>query len=72
LSWAKDTATPDYLEVRNDRINLFTTATNKPKAFYYLCRAESKGTFKLVPVNADEMDNADYQSYNGAGEVRVR
>ncbi|MFC6226019.1 alpha-2-macroglobulin [Hymenobacter artigasi] len=72
LSWAKDAATPDYLDVRDDRINLFTTATSKPKSFYYLCRAVSKGTFKLGPVNADAMYNADYHSYNGAGTVRVR
>ncbi|MDB5267409.1 MAG: hypothetical protein JWP58_449 [Hymenobacter sp.] len=72
LAWAKDAATPDYLDVRDDRINLFTTATGKPKNFYYLCRAVSKGTFKLGPVNADAMYNADYHSYNGAGVVRVR
>ncbi len=72
LSWAKDASTPDYLDVRDDRINLFTTATASPKVFYYLCRAVSKGTFKLGPVNADAMYNADYHSYNGAGVVRVR
>ncbi|WP_310396252.1 MG2 domain-containing protein [Hymenobacter sp.] len=72
LSWAKDASTPDYLDVRDDRINLFTTATGTPKSFYYLARAVSKGTFKLGPVNADAMYNAEYHSYNGAGVVRVR
>ena len=72
LSWAKDASTPDYLDVRDDRINLFTTATAKPKSFYYLARAVSRGTFKLGPVNADAMYNAEYHSYNGAGVVRVR
>ncbi|MET4076025.1 MG2 domain-containing protein [Hymenobacter sp. UYCo722] len=72
LAWAKDASTPDYLDVRDDRINLFTTATGAPKHFYYLCRAVSKGTFKLGPVNADAMYNAEYHSYNGAGVVRVR
>ncbi|MBH8557506.1 alpha-2-macroglobulin family protein [Hymenobacter negativus] len=72
LAWAKDASTPDYLDVRDDRINMFTTATGTPKHFYYLCRAVSKGTFKLGPVNADAMYNAEYHSYNGAGVVRVR
>lgn len=72
LAWAKDAATPDYLDVRDDRINLFTTATSTPQHFYYLCRAVSKGTFKLGPVNADAMYNADYHSNNGAGVVRVQ
>lgn len=72
LSWATNASTPDYLDVRDDRINMFTTATGTPKNFYYLCRAVSKGTFKLGPVNADAMYNADYHSYNGAGVVRVQ
>ncbi|HET9502229.1 MAG TPA: MG2 domain-containing protein [Hymenobacter sp.] len=65
-------STPDYLDVRDDRINLFTTASATPKTFYYLARAVSKGTFKLGPVSADAMYNAEYHSYNGAGVVRVR
>jgi uncharacterized protein YfaS (alpha-2-macroglobulin family) len=65
-------STPDYLDVRDDRINLFTTASATPKTFYYLARAVSKGTFKLGPVSADAMYNAEYHSYNGAGLVRVR
>lgn len=72
LAWAKDAAQPDYLDVRDDRLNLFTTATPKPKTFYYLARAVSKGTFKLGPVSADAMYNAEYHSYSGAGVVRVR
>ncbi|WP_375416470.1 alpha-2-macroglobulin [uncultured Hymenobacter sp.] len=72
LSWAKDAAQPDYLDVRDDRINFFTTATGTPKVFYYLARAVSKGTFKLGPMSADAMYNAAYHSYNGAGTVRVR
>ena len=72
LAWATDAAQPDYLDVRDDRLNLFTTATVKAKVFYYLARAVSKGTFKLGPVSADAMYNAAYHSYAGAGVVRVR
>lgn len=72
LDWAQDAAQPDYMDVRDDRINLFTSATTSPKSFYYLARAVSKGTFKLGPVSADAMYNGEYHSYNGAGVVRVR
>ena len=72
MSWITNAAQPDYLDIRDDRINLFTTATTTPQSFYYLARAVSKGTFKLGPVSADAMYNADYHSYNGAGVVRVR
>jgi uncharacterized protein YfaS (alpha-2-macroglobulin family) len=71
IGFVANAAQPDYLDVRDDRINLFTTATPKPKTFYYLVRAVSKGTFRLGPVSADAMYNGDYHSYNGAGVVRV-
>ncbi|WP_084444287.1 alpha-2-macroglobulin family protein [Hymenobacter roseosalivarius] len=72
ITWATDAAQPDYLDLRDDRINLFTTATAEPKSFYYVARAVSKGTFRLGPVSADAMYNAEYHSYNGSGMVRVR
>ncbi|WP_083325644.1 hypothetical protein [Hymenobacter coccineus] len=72
LDWAKDAATPDYLDVRDDRLNIFTTASATPRVFYYLARAVSKGTFRLGPISADAMYNAEYHSYNGAGVVRVK
>jgi uncharacterized protein YfaS (alpha-2-macroglobulin family) len=72
INFVTNAAQPDYLDVRDDRLNLFTTATPQPKTFYYLARAVSKGTFKLGPVSADAMYNAEYHSYNGAGTVRVR
>ena len=72
LTWAKDAATPDYLDLHDDRIHLFATVTRAPKSFCYVARAGSKGTFRLGPVSADAMYNAEYHSYSGAGVVRVR
>lgn len=72
MVWVKDAATPDYFDIRDDRINLFTTATGSPKNFYYLVRAVSKGEFKMGPVSADAMYNAEYHSYWGSGVVVVR
>ncbi|AMR28779.1 hypothetical protein A0257_17880 [Hymenobacter psoromatis] len=65
-------AQPDYLDVRDDRLNIFTTATPQVKLFAYLARAVSKGTFKLGPVSAEAMYNGEYRSVSGAGVVRVR
>ncbi|TDN37534.1 alpha-2-macroglobulin family protein [Hymenobacter sp. UV11] len=65
-------AQPDYLDVRDDRLNIFTTATPQPKIFAYLARAVSKGTFQLGPVSAEAMYNGEYRSVSGAGVVRVR
>ena len=72
LSWIKDNATPDYLDIRDDRINFFTTVTSKEKNFYYVVRAVSKGKFVLGPVSADAMYDAEYHSINGGGFVIVR
>ncbi|MBS1536240.1 MAG: alpha-2-macroglobulin family protein [Bacteroidetes bacterium] len=71
LSWIKNNTKPEYLDIRDDRINIFTTASGKETAYYYLVRAVSKGSFMMGPVSADAMYNGEYHSYNGAGVVRI-
>jgi len=74
LKWitdAKDKSEPDYLDVRDDRLNLFTSVNARTKTFYYMVRAVSPGDFRLGPVQADAMYNGSYHSYHGAGWVKV-
>jgi hypothetical protein len=71
MSWADNAASPEYFDMRDDRINLFTTATSTVRHYYYVVRAVSTGTFKMGPVSADAMYNGEYHSINGAGEIRV-
>ena len=71
LPWIKDKETPQYIDVRDDRINMYTYAGMQPRTFYYLCRAVTKGNFVLGPVGADAMYNYDFRSYNGAGKLVV-
>jgi uncharacterized protein YfaS (alpha-2-macroglobulin family) len=71
LAWAEAGAKPDYLDIRDDRINIFCTADGKTKHFYYMVRAVSQGNFQMGVVGAEAMYNADYHSYHGAGTVRV-
>lgn len=71
LAWATNAAIPQHFDVRDDRLNLFATATGEPQTFYYVVRAVSKGTFRMGPVSADAMYNGDYHSLSGAGEIRV-
>jgi uncharacterized protein YfaS (alpha-2-macroglobulin family) len=71
MKWIKEEATPDYLDYRDDRLNLFTTATGTEKSFYYMVRAVSPGLYQLGPVQADAMYNGFFHSYNGAGVVRI-
>ncbi|AQG81173.1 alpha-2-macroglobulin family protein [Spirosoma montaniterrae] len=72
MDWLKGAATPDHFDLRDDRINFYTSATGAEKVFYYQARAVSKGRFVLGPVSADAMYNGEYRSYHGAGVVVVR
>ncbi len=71
MTWAKNAASPEHFDIRDDRINLFTTATGQGKHFYYAVRAVSTGTFRMGPVGADAMYNGEYHYRNGAGEIRI-
>lgn len=71
MKWIKEEASPDYLDYRDDRLNLFTTASGTAKDFYYMVRAVSPGTYQLGPVQADAMYNGFFHSYHGAGVVKV-
>lgn len=71
LSWIKDAANPDYIDIRDDRINLFTTATPKPQNYYYVVRAVTRGKFLQGPVSADAMYDADYHSSSGSRWIKV-
>jgi uncharacterized protein YfaS (alpha-2-macroglobulin family) len=71
MSWASNAASPDHFDVRDDRINFFTTATGATQTFYYVVRAVSKGTFNMGPVSADAMYNGEYHSLSGSGQIQV-
>jgi uncharacterized protein YfaS (alpha-2-macroglobulin family) len=71
MPWLKNASTPEHFDLRDDRVNYFTTANAQPKTFYYMVRVITKGTFTLGPVSADAMYSGDYRSYSGGGKVRV-
>ncbi len=62
---------PNYLDIRDDRINFFGSVNSYEKNYYYLVRAVTKGVFKMGPVSADAMYNGEYHSYNGGGIVTI-
>ncbi len=71
MKWIKKDSKPTYLDVRDDRINMFTKVNQTKREFYYMVRAVSPGTYQLGPVQADAMYDGSYHSYNGAGVVRI-
>jgi alpha-2-macroglobulin len=72
MDWIKMRATPDYLDVRDDRINIFTTAAFQPKTFYYMVRVVNTGTYTQGPVGAEAMYNAQYYSYSGLKTITAQ
>lgn len=60
-----------YLDIRDDRLLIFTDAESRKTEFYYLLRAVSQGTYQLPVIGAEAMYDRDYHSYNGAGIVTV-
>lgn len=71
LQWVTNASNPDHIDIRDDRINLFATASGTEKHFYYMVRAVSKGRFHQGPVSADAMYNGAYHSYHGSGVIVV-
>jgi alpha-2-macroglobulin len=71
LAWIKTQFEPQYRDVRDDRINMFVSASRKRKDYYYMARAVSPGTYQLGPVQADAMYDGNYHSYHGAGVVKI-
>ncbi len=63
---------PDRVEMRDDRLLLFTDLGRRTTRHYrYVGRAETKGTFALPPVSASCMYDPSIASTHGAGHIQV-
>lgn len=76
MSWPHNKSHPQYMDIRDDRINLFVNVRgrsnyNNTQYYYYLVRAVSRGNFQMGPVGADAMYNGEYHSYSGGGKIKV-
>jgi len=71
VKWIKNQSSPDHVDIRDDRIHIFTYASKQQRKFYYMVRAVSKGEFVQGPVSADAMYNGEYHSYHGGGKVTI-
>ena len=62
---------PEYMDIRDDRINMFSTVGSYTRNYYYLVRVVSAGVFNMGPVGADAMYAGEYHSYSGGGKITV-
>lgn len=71
-SFIRNASEPDYVDVRDDRINYYTGFDGeRTKIFYYMVRAVSKGEFQYAPVVAEAMYDGNYYSASGACVVKI-
>jgi hypothetical protein len=71
MPWLSGAATPDHLDIRDDRINIFTSAGGTERHFYYQVRAVSRGKFNMGNIGADAMYDGEYHSYHGANTIEI-
>jgi alpha-2-macroglobulin len=70
--WIKDKTEPQYMDIRDDRINFFGTVYHVATNYYYTVRAVSIGSYMMGPVSADAMYNGEYHSIWGGRTVVVK
>ncbi len=62
----------DYLDIRDDRLLLFTSLIRKRTTeYYYLLRVVSKGKFILPAIGAEAMYDGEIHSYNGLKIIEI-
>lgn len=73
VEWIKkDSFEPDHIDIRDDRLLLFTDLPNTKDLYYrYAARAVTKGEFTLPPISASCMYDPSIVSVNGQGKVKV-
>ncbi|MHC1738908.1 MAG: alpha-2-macroglobulin [Ignavibacteriaceae bacterium] len=73
MTWtAKNPVNVQYLDVRDDRLLLFTKLeSNTTKEYNYMLRVVNQGSYNLPVISAEAMYNPDFRSYNGSALVQV-
>lgn len=62
---------PNYVDFRDDRVNIYVNLNRSAQVFYYAVRAVSRGEFVYAPVVAEAMYNPDFYSASGGGKLIV-
>ena len=70
LAWIRGSLTADHEDVRDDRINLFSSAGSKA-VHYYITRAVTAGTFTIPELRADAMYDPAIYSWSNTGRMRI-
>ncbi len=72
LPWIKQKIQPDYVDIRDDRINIFLTVKPEEYRYFYTTRAVTVGNFAVPPVRVEAMYNPDIFSEANRSKMRIR
>ena len=71
LPWVQSDVSPDYVDIRDDRINIFLTVPRNVVTYYYTTRAVTMGNFKIPAVHAEAMYDPDIFSESSGGQLKI-
>ncbi|MFW5799212.1 MAG: alpha-2-macroglobulin family protein [Spirochaetota bacterium] len=72
LNWAQSTYNADYMDIRDDRLLMFSDVrANYDRTFYYTVRAVTPGSFRVPAIMAEAMYNPDYSSLSSTGSLNI-
>lgn len=72
IAWVQEQSRPDYMDIRDDRMLLYTSLNIKDwSTFYYTLRVVNQGEFVLSPVLAECMYDPSYIAVQSSGRIRV-
>lgn len=62
---------PDYVDIREDRVVIYATATDKIRTFTYTAKATNSGTFVVSPMYGESMYNKDINGMSAASSLKI-
>ena len=71
VSWIKSTAQADYVDIRDDRLNLYLTVLKDKRVYYYTTRAVTVGNFTVPNIHAEAMYDPSVMSESGRQKLKV-
>lgn len=63
---------PDYVDIREDRVVIYATATEKIQTFTYNAKAISSGNFVVPPMFAESMYNKDIRAIAPSAPLTIK
>lgn len=72
LPWIKQGVQPDYIDIRDDRFNIFLSIRPEKRLYYYTTRAVTVGSFIVPAVRTEAMYNPDIFGEANRSKMRIR